>query len=341
MLIDGHNDFAWAMRKLYDYDLGVVGLSDITAGLHTDLLRLRRGGVTGQFWSVFAPSTLSGAEAAVTTVEQIMFIRRFVERFSQDLVFVTSSKGIVEAHEGGRIASLVGLEGGHCIDESLTILQMMYALGARYMTLTHNHNTPWADSATDVPALGGLGAFGFEVIREMNRLGMLVDLSHVADGVMRDALATTNAPAIFSHSCARSLVDIPRNVPDDVLGLLAKNGGVCMVAFVSDFVSAEFTSSLSESKRNAPSPMAPNVTVEHVADHIEHIREVAGINHVGIGADFDGAAHMPSDLGDVSCYPLLMTTLTARGWSNADLDRLTSANILRVLRVAEDTAGVG
>jgi len=341
VLIDGHNDFAWAMRQLYDYDLDVVGLSQITSNLQTDLLRLHTGGVTGQFWSVYAPSTLSGAEAAVMTVEQIMFIRKFVERFSQDLAFVTSAEGIVTAHEEGRIASLLGLEGGHCIDESLTILQMMYALGARYMTLTHNHNTPWADSATDVPALGGLSAFGFEVVREMNRLGMLVDLSHVADGVMRDALAATTAPVIFSHSCARALVDIPRNVPDDVLTLLATNGGVCMVAFVSEFVSAEFASSLAQGEANAPSPMRPKVTVEHVADHIEHIRDVAGIDHVGIGADFDGSPHMPADLADVSCYPLLMTALARRGWSPADLERLSSGNILRVLRSAEDTAERG
>lgn len=338
MLIDGHNDLAWAMRQLYNYDLDAVDLSQLTSSLRTDILRLRRGGMAGQFWSAYAPSTLSGAEAAVATVEQIMFIRRFVERFSRDLVFATSADGIVHAHEEGRIASLVGLEGGHCIDESLTILRVMFALGARYMTLTHNHNTSWADSATDVAALGGLSAFGLDVIREMNRLGMLVDLSHVADGVMRDALATTTAPVIFSHSCARSLVDIPRNVPDEVLTELAKNGGICMVAFVSDFVSAEFGQWATTTNKTTPPRIPPTVTVAHVADHIEHIREVAGVDHVGIGADFDGSHHMPSDLSDVASYPLLIATLATRGWSSRDLEGLTGGNILRVLRAAEEGA---
>jgi membrane dipeptidase len=214
---------------------------------------------------------------------------------------------------------------------------MFYALGARYMTLTHNHNTSWADSATDERKLGGLNSFGKQVVQTMNRLGMLVDLSHVSSEVMIDALSITTAPAIFSHSSARALVDVPRNVPDDVLALLAKNNGICMVAFVSDFVSEEFAQWSRDKDKKDPG-VPPIVTVEHVADHIEHIREVAGIDHVGIGADFDGAPDMPVGLNDVSTYPLLMDTLTNRGWSLPELEQLRSGNILRVLREAEEVA---
>jgi membrane dipeptidase len=266
-----------------------------------------------------------------------MFVRAFIERFPNDLVFATCADDVVKANQGGRIASLIGVEGGHCIDDSLTILEMFYALGARYMTLTHNHNTSWADSATDERRLGGLNTFGREVLQRMNRMGMLVDLSHVSKEVMIDALSTTTAPAIFSHSCARALVDIPRNVPDDVLSLLAKNDGICMVAFVSDFVSDEFAQWLDQ-KGKKDLGVPPIVTVEHVADHIEHIREVAGIRHVGIGSDFDGAEDMPLGLSDASTYPLLMDTLTNRGWSLRELEQLRSGNILRVLRDAEEVA---
>ena len=337
MLIDGHNDLAWAMRQLHSYDFDAVDLSRQVPAFHTDLSRLRKGGVTGQFWSVYAPSTLSGSQAAVVTVEQIMFVRAFIERFPKDLAIATCADDVIKAHQEGRIASLIGVEGGHCIDESLTILEMFYALGARYMTLTHNHNTSWADSATDERRLGGLNSFGKQVVQKMNQLGMLVDLSHVSKEVMIDALSITTAPAIFSHSSARALVDIPRNVPDDVLSLLTKNGGVCMVAFVSDFVSNEFAQWFGDKdKRESDAP--PIVTVEHVADHVEHIREVAGIDHVGIGADFDGATDMPIGLDDVSTYPLLMDTLSNRGWSLPELEQLRSGNILRVLRDAEQVS---
>jgi membrane dipeptidase len=266
-----------------------------------------------------------------------MFIRAFIERFPEDLSIATCADDVIKADHEGRIASLIGVEGGHCIDESLTILEMFYALGARYMTLTHNHNTSWADSATDEPRLGGLNSFGKQVVQKMNQLGMLVDLSHVSKEVMIDALSIATAPAIFSHSCARALVDIPRNVPDDVLSLLAKNGGVCMVAFVSDFVSDDFAQWYGNKDRKE-SEAPPLVTVEHVADHIDHIREVAGIDHVGIGADFDGATDMPIGLNDVSTYPLLMDTLSSRGWSLPELEQLRSGNILRVLRDAEQSA---
>ena len=337
MLIDGHNDLAWAMRQLHSYDFDAVDLSRQVPAFHTDLSRLRKGGVTGQFWSVYAPSTLSGSQAAVVTVEQIMFVRAFIERFPKDLAIATCADDVIKAHQEGRIASLIGVEGGHCIDESLTILEMFYALGARYMTLTHNHNTSWADSATDERRLGGLNSFGKQVVQKMNQLGMLVDLSHVSKEVMIDALSITTAPAIFSHSSARALVDIPRNVPDDVLSLLTKNGGVCMVAFVSDFVSNEFAQWFGDKDKRA-SVAPPIVTVEHVADHVEHIREVAGIDHVGIGADFDGATDMPIGLDDVSTYPLLMDTLSNRGWSLPELEQLRSGNILRVLRDAEQVS---
>ena len=337
MLIDGHNDLAWAMRQLHSYDFDAVDLSRQVPAFHTDLSRLRKGGVTGQFWSVYAPSTLSGSQAAVVTVEQIMFVRAFIERFPKDLAIATCADDVIKAHQEGRIASLIGVEGGHCIDESLTILEMFYALGARYMTLTHNHNTSWADSATDERRLGGLNSFGKQVVQKMNQLGMLVDLSHVSKEVMIDALSITTAPAIFSHSSARALVDIPRNVPDDVLSLLTKNGGVCMVAFVSDFVSNEFAQWFGDKDKRA-SVAPPIVTVEHVADHVEHIREVAGIDYVGIGADFDGATDMPIGLDDVSTYPLLMDTLSNRGWSLPELEQLRSGNILRVLRDAEQVS---
>ena len=337
MLIDGHNDLAWAMRQLHSYDFDAVDLSRQVPAFHTDLSRLRKGGVTGQFWSVYAPSTLSGSQAAVVTVEQIMFVRAFIERFPKDLAIATCADDVIKAHQEGRIASLIGVEGGHCIDESLTILEMFYALGARYMTLTHNHNTSWADSATDERKLGGLNSFGKEVVQKMNQLGMLVDLSHVSAEVMIDALSITTAPAIFSHSSARALVNVARTVPDDVLSLLTKNGGVCMVAFVSDFVSNEFAQWFGDKDKRA-SVAPPIVTVEHVADHVEHIREVAGIDHVGIGADFDGATDMPIGLDDVSTYPLLMETLSNRGWSLPELEQLRSGNILRVLRDAEQAS---
>ena len=338
LLIDGHNDLAWAMRKRSNYSLDAIDLAQLTPGLQTDIFRMRLGGVTGQFWSVYAPSTLSGAEAAVVTVEQIMFIRRLVEQFPEDLMFATSAGEVRVAHEAGRIASLLGVEGGHCIDESLTILHMMHALGVRYMTLTHNHNIPWADSATDEPVLGGLSPFGKRVVREMNKLGILVDLSHVSTGVMYDALETTAAPVIFSHSCARALVDVPRNVPDDVLRLMAINGGLCMVAFVSDFVSADYAAWLNDRADGDSQIAAPIVSVHDVADHIDHIRQVAGVSHVGIGADFDGSADMPDDLKDVGSYPLLLNVLAERGWSPADLELLTGGNILRVLAEAEEIA---
>lgn len=357
MLIDGHNDLAWAMRQEYDADLDAVDLTGVVPGLHTDLPRLEAGGVAGQFWSVYVSAELFVGPAAVTaTLEQIDFVRRLVARHPDRLVLATTADE-VEA-SGDRIASLLGMEGGHCIDESLAVLRMMRTLGVRYLTLTHNKNVPWADSATDEPVLGGLSEFGEDVVREMNRLGMLVDLSHVSADVMRHALRVTAAPAIFSHSSAREVCDHPRNVPDDVLVALAENDGVCMVTFLPAFVSPAVARWNQEAKDEAafrgiqkgdpayaalmtklteqsPPPLA---TLEQVVTHIEHVREVAGIDHIGIGGDYMGADAMPEGLEDVSGYPRLFAALADRGWSRADLAKLAGENVLRVLRAAEDVA---
>jgi membrane dipeptidase len=357
MVIDGHNDLAWAMRQEYAADLDAVDLTGLVSNLHTDLKRLDAGSVTAQFWSVYVPPELFAGPSAVTaTLEQIDFVRRLVARYPDRLMLATTADE-VEA-SGDRVASLLGMEGGHCIDGSLAVLRMMRALGVRYLTLTHNRNVPWADSATDNPVLHGLSEFGEEVVREMNRLGMLVDLSHVSADVMRHALRVTTAPAIFSHSSARAVCDHPRNVPDDVLATLAENDGVCMVTFLPAFVSPAVTRWNAEAKAEArrrgiqkgdpaydalmtelaeqsPPPVA---TLAEVVTHIEHVREVAGIDHVGIGGDYMGSEAMPEGLEDVSGYPRLLAALVERNWTSADLAKLASQNTLRVLRAAEDVA---
>jgi len=358
-VIDGHNDLAWAMRELADYDLDAVDLLAGEPRLHTDLPRLARGEVTGQFWSVFVPCSLTGPAAVTATLEQIDFVRRLVDRYPERLTLATSADDVDRARGDGRIASLMGMEGGHSIDESLAVLRMMHQLGVRYLTLTHNCNVSWADSATDDPVLHGLSAFGEDVVREMNRLGMLVDLSHVSADVMRNALRVTSAPVLFSHSSARAVCDVPRNVPDDVLETLAVNGGVCMVTFVAKFVSQAHSAwfdqageeaqargidprdytrmepLLRERAQHDPPPVA---TLDDVVAHVEHVREVAGVEHVGLGGDYDGAAFMPRGLEDVAGYPRLFAALRGRGWSERDLARLRTDNVLRVLRAAEDVA---
>ena len=357
MLIDGHNDLAWALRQCYDADLEAVDLTAVAPGLHTDLKRLEAGGVTGQFWSVYVPQELFAGPAAVAaTLEQIDLVHRLVARHPDRMVLATTADE-VEA-SGGRIASLLGMEGGHCIDGSLGVLRIMRALGVRYLTLTHNGNVSWADSATDVPVLHGLSAFGEDVVREMNRLGMLVDLSHTSADVMRHALRVTAAPAIFSHSSARAVCDHPRNVPDDVLGALAENDGVCMVTFLPAFVSPAVTrwhaAAKAEARRRgirkgdpayaglmaalAEQSPPPVATLSDVVAHVEHVREAAGIDHVGLGGDYMGGEAMPEGLEDVSGYPRLFDALADRGWSGADLAKLAGENILRVLRSAEDVA---
>ncbi|MFJ8200222.1 dipeptidase [Streptomyces sp. NPDC096152] len=358
-VVDGHNDLPWALRAKAGYDLDVL---DIAAHqhdhLHTDIPRLREGGVGAQYWSVYVPADLPAPVPA--TLEQIDCVRELLARYEADLAPALTAADMTRARRDGRIASLMGAEGGHSIANSLGTLRGLYALGVRYLTLTHNDNVAWADSATDEPGVGGLSAFGREVVREMNRLGMLVDLSHVAATTMRDALDATSAPVIFSHSSARSVCDHPRNVPDDVLERLPANGGMAMVTFVPKFVlqaAVDWTAAADENMRahgfhhldttaeamkvhrsfeeRVPRPVA---TVSTVADHLDHMREVAGIDHLGIGGDYDGTAFTPDGLNDVSGYPNLLAELLDRGWSKADLAKLTWENAVRVLGAAEDVA---
>ena len=320
---------------------------------------MAEGGVGGQFWSVFVPGTWTGERAVAATLEQIDFVHRLVAAYPARLSLALTAADVEKAYADGTIASLLGAEGGHSIASSLGVLRMLHQLGVRYLTLTHNQNVPWADSATDVLRLGGLSPFGRDVVREMNRLGMLVDLSHTAPGTMHDALEVTAAPVMFSHSGARGLVDHPRNVPDEVLTALATNGGVCMVAFVPIFVSTayrdwnrevnddmaargederDWSAHTAAAARWAARHPSPPVGIADVADHVEHVREVAGVEHVGIGGDYDGYATMPTGLEDVSCYPALIAELLSRGWSSGDLAGLTRGNIIRVLRDAEAVA---
>lgn len=356
MLIDGHNDLAWAVRQQYG-DLDRVDLAEVVPDLHTDLPRLEAGGVFGQFWSVYvSPEQYQGSAAVSATLQQIDLVRRLVARYPDRLVLATTADEVENSH--GRVASLLGMEGGHCIDGSLAVLRTMRLLGVRYLTLTHNRNVGWADAATDEPVLGGLSAFGEEVVHEMNRLGTLVDLSHVSPDVMRHALRVTSAPPIFSHSSARAVCDHVRNVPDDVLETLAAREGVCMVTFLPAFVSPEVARWHAEARQEArrqgvakgeaayselmarlseqsPPPVA---TLAQVVEHFEHIREVAGIDCIGIGGDYMGDDPMPEGLADVSGYPRLFAALAERGWSDSDLAKLAGGNVLRVLRAAEDAA---
>jgi len=358
-VVDGHNDLPWALREQVRYDLDARDIAaDQSAHFHTDLGRLRAGGVGAQYWSVFVRSDLPHPVPA--TLEQIDCVRQLIDRYPADLRAALTAADMEAARAEGRIASLMGAEGGHSIANSLATLRGLYALGVRYMTLTHNDNVDWADSATDEPGVGGLSAFGRAVVREMNREGMLVDLSHVAATTMRDAMDATLAPVIFSHSSSRAVCDHPRNIPDDVLERLSGNGGVAMVTFVPKFVlqaAVDWTAAADENMRahgfhhldttaeamkvhrafeeRHPRPVA---TVATVADHLDHMREVAGIDHLGIGGDYDGTAFTPDGLSDVSGYPNLIAELMDRGWSTSDLAKLTWQNSVRVLGAAEDVA---
>ncbi len=359
-LVDGHNDLAWAHRELAGYDLYAVDIAQHQPQLQTDLPRLRRGGVGAQFWSVFVPCSLRGDAAVTATLEQIAFVHAMVRRYPDELRLARSASEVAAAVGSGRIASLLGMEGGHCINESLGVLTSMYELGVRYLTLTHNDNVSWADSATDEPVLHGLSEFGEHVVEAMNRLGMVVDLSHVSADVMRHALDVTRAPVIFSHSSARAVCDVPRNVPDDALALLRDNGGVCMVTFVPMFVSPpaagwyeqcqqmtrergldprDFADLDPVMRERAGTDPPPAATIDDVVRHIEHVRDVAGADAVGIGGDFDGTVFVTEGLPDVAAYPALFVALSERGWSDDDLCKLAGRNALRVLGDVEACSG--
>jgi membrane dipeptidase len=361
-VVDGHNDLPWELRSRVRYDLTDLDLTadQSASGLHTDFVRMRAGGMGAQFWSAYVSDQLPGDTAVTATLEQIDFIHQFVARFPDRLVLARTAADIEAAHASGRIASLIGIEGGHSIACSLGTLRAMHALGARYLTLTHNHNTPWADSATDNAAVGGLSVFGHEVVRECNRLGVMVDLSHVAPATMHAALDTSTAPAFFSHSSARALCDHPRNVPDDVLTRVRETDGLVMVTFVPGFLNEEcrvwmgaFVAAEREiaAKGAEPDPARreriaawmgehprPPCSVIDVANHVEYVRDVAGVDAVGLGGDFDGVGETPDGLRDVAAYPNLLVELAQRGWSDADLAKLTWHNALRVLRTTEAVA---
>jgi membrane dipeptidase len=362
-LIDGHNDLPWALRQGHGSDPHAVDLTtnlDETTRLHTDIPRLRAGGVGGQFWSVYVPASLPPGEAAKTTFEQIDVVRRIVAAHPDVFELATTADDIVRIHRAGRIASLIGIEGGYSIDDSLGLLREFHEAGVRYMTLTHSRTTTWADSATDAPRHGGLSPFGEAVVREMNRLGMLVDLSHVSEETMLDAMRVSDAPVIFSHSSARGVTDHPRNVPDSVLRQLPEDGGVVMVTFVPAFVNEPFRAwsaartaeqarlgalepgdpaAVTEGMRvwDAANPV-PETGIADVVAHIQHVRDVAGVDHVGIGGDYDGVPSLPTGLEGVDGYPRLLAALMAQGWTEADIRKLAGENILRVMHATEAVA---
>jgi membrane dipeptidase len=358
-VIDGHNDLLWTARVEAAYDFSRLDVGTGGTPTHTDLPRMRAGGMGAQFWSVYVPTRLTGDAAVSATLEQVDAARMLTSRYADQLAWATTADEVEDAWASDRMASLAGAEGGHSIGCSLGTLRQLHELGVRYLTLTHNANTPWADSATDTPVAGGLTPFGREVVREMNRLGMMVDLSHVSADTMRAALEVAEAPAIFSHSSARAVTDSPRNVPDDVLEATARGGGVCMVTFVPKFVNAACADAHRELVAAAAAegiPEAdgvrfaaferawvldhaqPTATLADVVAHVEHVREVAGIDHVGLGGDYDGVEALPVGLEDVSTYPALLAELAGRGWSSEDLARLTCRNTLRVMREVEERA---
>ncbi|HYG71576.1 MAG TPA: dipeptidase [Actinomycetota bacterium] len=359
-LIDGHDDLLWELRTIRERGQAPPDVSEECPSLQTDLPRLARGRVGGQFWSVYVPSDLEGHEGVTRTLEQIDALHQLVARHPDRLALARTADEVEAIAASGRVASMIGVEGGHAIGCSLGALRALARIGAGYLTLTHNDDTPWADSATGLRPHGGLTRFGEEVVRELNRCGVLVDLSHVSDDVMRQALALSEAPPIFSHSSARAIADVTRNVPDDVLELVARAGAVVMVAFVPSFLTAEGAAAnraaWAEAARvRAEHPDDPRVvrafmdawddahpdppaTIGDVADHVDHLREIAGIDHIGIGSDFDGAGTMPVGLEDVSHYPALFEELAARGYSDEDLARIAGRNVLRVMREAERVA---
>jgi membrane dipeptidase len=359
-LIDGHNDYPWAVREKVQRDLDKLDITKPQPTIHTDIARLKAGGVGAQFWSVYTPSDFAGQTAVTATLEQIDIVHQMMRKYPQTFELALSATDVERIFKSGKIASMIGMEGGHSIDNSLAALRMFYRLGARYMTLTHAKNTAWADSATDTPQHGGLTPFGEQVVREMNWLGMLVDLSHVSPDTMTDAIAISEAPVIFSHSSARALNDVPRNVPDAVLQLLPKNGGIVMVTFVPGFLSPKVaawnnlqTAETTRLQQQFPNDEAvrkqsvdawtkanpaPRATVADAADHIDHIRKVAGIDHIGLGGDFDGITSVPEGLENVSTYPTLTAELLRRGYKEDEVKKILGLNLLRVWKAAEVAA---
>ncbi len=366
-VVDGHNDVPEQVRDRFDNDLSKFNFNDTTntatassIAMHTDLARLKKGMVGGQFWSVYVPASLSEPEAVTAVTEQIDLVHRLVDAYPDRLMLALTASDIEAGFKSGKIASLMGMEGGYAIASSMGVLRQMYRAGARYMTLTHSKTTAWADSGTDAPRFDGLSPFGVEVVKEMNRIGMLVDLSHVSEATMMDALDVAKAPVIFSHSGARAVDGHGRNVPDSVLARLPKNGGVVMVVFLPDYVSEQVRiwaaqRAGEEGRLNKLLPYAPDqvkaglaawekanpkpaATIAQVADHIDHIRKVAGIDHIGLGGDYDGMDSAPVGMEDVSGYPALFVELAKRGYSQADLEKISSRNIIRALRQAEQTA---
>lgn len=368
-VIDGHNDMPWALRDNYgdkalDIDLR-KDTRQLDKPMHTDIPRLRQGHVGGQFWSVWIPAGISGPEAIRTTLEQIDMVYNLVDRYPDTFEIARTAADVRRIQRSGKIASLMGVEGGNQINNSLAALRQYHRLGVGYMTLTHSLTIDWADSGTDTPKHGGLTAFGKDVVREMNRLGMLVDISHVSPAVMRDALAVSRAPVIFSHSTARALVDHPRNVDDETLSLVARNGGVVMVDFVPFYASArvaQYQADLAAEKTRFNAPPyngmyigqperaeaalnawkaehpEPKATLAEIADHIDHIAKVAGHDNVGLGSDFDGIPSTPEGLPGVEAYPAIFVELARRGWSDDNLAKLAGGNILRAMEGAERVA---
>ena len=354
-LIDGHNDYPWALRENAQRDLDKLDISKPQPTIMTDIPRLREGGVGGQFWSVYVPA--DAKDPVTATLEQIDIVYRMNRRYPETFELALTANDIERIFKKGKIASLIGMEGGHSIDGSLGALRMFFQLGARYMTLAHSRNVPWADSATDVPVHNGLSPFGELVVKEMNWLGMLVDLSHVSPDTMADAIGVAQAPVIFSHSSARALCDVPRDVPDSILQMLPKNGGVVMVTFVPSFLSQkvadweklqtaeqnrlkqQFSSDAAAIKTGLDAWVkanpAPRATLADAADHIDHIRKVAGIDHIGLGSDFDGITSVPVGLEDVSTYPALTAELLRRGYRDDEVKKILGLNLLRVMRDVE------
>ena len=357
-VFDGHNDLPWMIRTEADSSFDQADLrKELGPKFHTDIARLRAGNVGAQYWSVYIPVSASkDGKALLQTLEQIQLVKQMVQRYSDVFEMARTADDVIRIQKSGKIASLIGVEGGHCIEDSIENLRRLHALGAGYMTLTHSDTLAWADAATDDPQHGGLTPFGEEVVREMNRLGMLVDLSHVSDETMKDALRVTSAPVIYSHSSARTIAGHPRNVPDDVLKLVKQNGGVVMINFYPGFIhpasakrrermfhvsrelkakfpnDADFKKALKDWERENP---IESGSVFDVCDHIDHVKKIAGVDHIGLGSDFDGITIVPRQLEDVSTYPVITQELLNRGYTAAEIHQIMSGNILRVMRAAE------